>query len=173
MKNKKQEGKKQGKSKAGLYFLVVVMLAYLIILIMNKSLFIESLRFFLSLLWKIALVFIGIFVLMVIIEHFVKTERIIKYFGKDAGIKGWLFAIVAGIISTGPMYLWYPLLQNMQKNKASNKFIAVFLYNRSVKVPLLPLMIYYFGLAYTIILAAMMIAASIVQGLIVDRLMKV
>jgi hypothetical protein len=46
--------------------------------------------------------------------------------------------------------------------------IGVFLYNRAIKIPLLPLLIYYFGTAFTILLLMWMIIASLVEGKIIE-----
>jgi hypothetical protein len=46
--------------------------------------------------------------------------------------------------------------------------VAAFLYNRAIKIPLLPLMIYYFGVIYVVVLLIFMIIASIVEGKIIE-----
>jgi hypothetical protein len=53
-----------------------------------------------------------------------------------------------------------------------DSLIAVFLYNRSVKIPMLPVMIYYFGLAFAGILLFWTIMASFFQGILIDMLLK-
>ena len=110
---------------------------------------------------------------MAIINYFVSPQKLVRYIGKSAGIKRWIIAIITGIISTGPIYLWYPLLSELKKQGVSNGFIATFLYNRAIKIPLIPLMIFYFGLAYVIVLTIVMIIISIVQGLIVEKFIGV
>jgi uncharacterized membrane protein YraQ (UPF0718 family) len=68
--------------------------------------------------------------------------------------------------------MWYPLLSDLQKKGVKNSFIATFLYNRAIKPALLPLIIFYFGLAFTIVLTIVMIIASVFQGLIVEKILK-
>jgi len=51
-----------------------------------------------------------------------------------------------------------------------NSLVAVFLYNRAIKIPLLPLMVYYFGAPFVVILTCYTIIASVVQGRIVQVL---
>ena len=48
--------------------------------------------------------------------------------------------IAAGIISTGPIYAWYPLLKDFKEKRAGGSVIAI-LYNRAVKPFLLLVMI--------------------------------
>ncbi|KYK27177.1 hypothetical protein AYK26_00595, partial [Euryarchaeota archaeon SM23-78] len=132
-----------------------------------------SLKFFLEIIKKIILIFILIFILLVIVNRFMTPKKFIKYFGKKSGAKGWLVAIIGGTISTGPLFLWYPLLNDLKNHGVRTGLIATFLYNRAVKPALLPLMIFYFGLAYTIVLAVVMMIASLFQGLIVEKIVGV
>ena len=100
---------------------------------------------------------------------FIKPEVIKKYLGKQSGIKGYFFAIIAGIISVGSVYIWYPLLRDLRKNGMTNKLIAVFIYNRSIKLHLLPLMIIYFGVNFTAVLTVLTILFSLVIGYFIQK----
>ncbi|MBW2981539.1 hypothetical protein KY343_01535, partial [Candidatus Woesearchaeota archaeon] len=153
--------------------LLGVIVLYLAVWLFSSEIIIKSLQFFLMIIKRIIPVFILVFVLMVLINYFIKPKRIVNYFGKKAGIKGWIISITAGLLSTGPMYMWYPLLNQMQKKGVKNRFITAFLYNRAIKLPLLPLLIFYFGWAYTIILTMVMIIASVFQGIIVEKILEV
>ena len=75
-----------------------------------------------------------------------------------------ILALVAGMISAGPIYAWYPLLKDLREQGAHEGPIAVFLYNRGVKPFLLPVMIGYFGWRYVLMLTLLMIVGSIVLG---------
>ena len=48
--------------------------------------------------------------------------------------------------------------------------LYTFLYSRAVKLPLLPLMIHYFGLAYTLILCLYLIIFAVINGILVEKL---
>ena len=154
------------------FLLIVVVLAVIVFLIKPTALM-PSLTFFWNIILKIIPVFVLIFVLMVLVNLFIKSDWIVKYLGKSAGIKGWLFSIVGGILSAGPIYMWYPLLNELQKKGARNGYVAAFLYNRAIKIPLLPLFIYYFGLLFVIVLTFVMIIASVFQGIIVEKVLEV
>lgn len=47
---------------------------------------------------------------------------------------------------------------------------ATFLYARAIKLPLLPLMAHYFGLAYTVVLSLCLLVFSVISGWILGRL---
>jgi len=153
------------------YYLFAVIIIYLILFFYNKILFLSSLNFFLNILKNIIPVFLLIFVLMTLTNYFITPSFLIKHF-KKGKIKKWLFIIIGGILSTGPIYMWYPLLADLKNKGLSYGLIACFLYNRAIKIPLLPLMIFYFNLKYVAILMAVMIFASIIQGILIDKLMK-
>jgi len=46
--------------------------------------------------------------------------------------------------------------------------IAAFLYSRAIKIPLLPLMIYYFWTLFVVVLLPYIVIASIVEGEIIE-----
>ncbi len=161
------------KSKTPYYFLGLMIIAYLIIGIINFETLKKVFSYFIEVLLKILPVFIIIFVLMALIDFFVKPKKLIKYLGSGSGKKGWLIAIIGGIISSGPIYMWYPLFNDLQKRGMRPALISAFLYNRAVKIPLLPLMIAYFGVKFSILLSVVMIFISIFQGLATEKLMKV
>ena len=163
---------KQNKNKAWL-FLLIVLIIYIVIGVMKQDILIPALQFFLSVIRKIIPIFILVFVLMIITNYFTNQKYITKHLGQDSGLRGWLLSIGAGLISTGPIFMWYPLLKNLQNLGVKKRFIAAFLYSRAVKPALIPLLIVYFGLTYTIVLIVVMIIMSVFQGLTVEKLSEV
>ena len=151
------------------YFLIIVILAYIALLIFSKELFYSSLFFFEKILIKIIPILVAVFILMVFTNYFITQEFIIKHTRKR-GIKKWIFIITGGILSSGPIYMWYPLLADLKKKGLSYGFIACFLYNRAIKIPLLPLIILYFGWRFVIVLTFTMIIASVIQGIIINNM---
>ena len=125
-------------------------------------------KLFLIILMPLSLVFI----LMVILNLFLKPTHIAQCLGKGAGIKGIILSATAGVISMGPIYAWYPMLKTLQEKGVDSSLIAVFLGNRAVKPFLLPIMISYFGWTYVLILVVFTILGSIGVGYCVDVLVK-
>ena len=113
-----------------------------------------------------------VFILMLLLNLFLKPAQIARFLGKGSGIKGVLLPAVAGIVSAGPIYVWYPLLKELRGKGAGNSPIVIFLYNRAVKPLLLPVMIAYFGWEYAVILTLLTFLGSIPIGYCVNVLMK-
>jgi len=160
------------KSNKNLYysftFLMLVILLYIVLFFLNSNKTLESL--FAS--WNIFVSIVPVLILVVfligVLNYFLKPKKVSQYLGKESGIKGWLLSALFGIISHGPIYVWYPLLKNLKQHGMRTGLVAVFLYNRAIKIPLLPVMIFYFGVFFVIILCIYMIIASIVQGKIIE-----
>lgn len=108
---------------------------------------------------------------MSITNYFITPKLVTKYF-KESGIKKWIFVTVGGILSTGPIYMWYPLLAELKEKGVTYGSIATFLYSRAIKIPLFPVIIFYFGFKYVVILTVIMISVSIIQGLIINKIVK-
>ena len=152
-------------------FLIIVLIIYSVLFFMDFELFELSLIFFFGILKKIIPIFALVFVLMSITNYFVTPQFVLKHM-KGSGIKKWVFVVVGGILSTGAVYMWYPLLADLKDKGLSLGLIATFLYNRAIKIPLLPLMIFYFSLKYVLVLTLIMIFISVIQGITINKLME-
>jgi len=153
-------------------FLIMVTACYLILAVFSPDMAGNAIIRLFRLIWEILPTFILVFILMFLSNLFLDSEKIIKYTGKSAGLKGWLISILTGVLSAGPIYMWYPLLSDLKDKGMKDAFITTFLYNRAVKIPLLPMMIYYFGWAFTIALSIYMIFFSVINGLIVHKILN-
>ena len=153
-------------------FLIAVALLYFFLGLWNLQIVVSALEVFLVLLKKMLPILGVVFALVFLSNLFLNPKIVSRYLGKGSNIRGWPVAIVAGILSMGPIYLWYPLLGELKAKGMRDALIAVFLYNRAVKIPLIPMMIYYFGLRVVVIVTGLMILFSIGNGLIVERLVR-
>lgn len=160
------------KIEASWIFFIIVIALYLVVCFVNFDLAIGAFIGFLDILQKIIPVFVLVFIFMFFSNLFLDSKKLARFVGENAGIKGWFISIIGGILSSGPIYMWYPLLGDLKKKGMKESFIAVFLYNRAIKIPLLPMMIYYFGLPFVVILTFYMILFSVINGILVDKIIK-
>ena len=149
-------------SKSWLFFGTMVLI-YLAIAFFDYLNFLNSLKFVFNTFSNVLPVLVLVFCLMAATNYFITPMKVVKHLGGKPKKRGWLLMIFGGILSTGPIYMWYPLLNDLQKKGVKDGLIATFLYNRAIKLPLLPLIIVYFGLKYAIILTLVMIVLSIFQ----------
>jgi len=160
----------KGKPKlGGLLFLGLVCLAYGVTGLVEPGLVRQALASFGRMLREVTLVLILIFVLTFFVERYLTAERTRTWLGRDSGLRGWLLALLAGVLSAGPVYTWYALLAELRAKGMRPGLVAVVLYARAIKLPLLPVLAHYFGLGYTVVLSLSIAAFSLVNGLVMDR----
>lgn len=164
--------KQTKKSPHGVYFLCMVALVYLGLALWDFRIFARSLRQSWNMTLKIAPVMLVVLLFMIFLNYLVRPQMIKKHLGKGSGLKGYLLATAGGVLSHGPIFVWYPFLKDMKGHGMSSGLVAVFLYNRAVKLPLLPLMVAYFGIGYTLLLTFFTFLASFCEGMLIDRIEK-
>lgn len=155
----------------GWLFLAVVLTGYGISFLLNPESTTEAFTFFRRVMRQVLPVLGLVFLLLFIANLLLAPAKVNKYLGKESGLKGWLASVVAGIFSMGPAYAWYAVMAELQQKGMRTALIATFLYSRAVKLPLLPLMIYYFGLSYTLILCLYLVVFSVISGILIERLL--
>jgi len=168
MKDKPKTSRTQGKG--GWLFLIIVLLIYGIVALLDSELTIKAMTSFSQLLDKVLPVLLFVFILIFIVNLLLEPAWVKKYLGSRSGITGWLTAIIGGILSTGPIYPWYALLKDLREKGMKTSLAAVFLYSRAVKLPLLPMLVHYFGFIYTLVLVGYLIVFSIISGLVMERI---
>ncbi|MFP4645469.1 MAG: permease [Candidatus Woesearchaeota archaeon] len=145
-----------------------ILLCYGILSVFDTEIVLASMEKASAILWNLLPALLFVIALMTVTNKFLDQRKLARILGRDSGIKGTLAAIAAGIISTGAIYVWYPLLAELHERGASWGHISMFLYNRSVKIPLLPVMISYFGTMFVIVLLFTMILGSVLQGYLLE-----
>ena len=157
---------------SNLKFLILVISIYLIVLIFNFTFFLISLDRFINLAIRILPSILGTFVLIFIFNYVLTDKRIKRYLISESGWKKYFLVVGLGILSAGPIYAWYPFLADLKEQGFKNGLISIFLYNRAIKLPFIPIIIYYFSLKFVILLTVLMIIFSIVNGIIINKLVK-
>lgn len=160
------------KFNGGWKFLFGVLLVYLVVSLRYKYLVLEGLISSVMIFMKILPVMLVVFVIMLITNYFIKQGVIKKYLGESSGFKGYFYAVISGVLIAGPPYVLYPLLGDMKKGGMKNSLLAVFLFNRNVKIPFIPIMIFYFGLAFTVTISVLIILFSLLNGYIIGKIVK-
>lgn len=157
--------------RGGLIFLASVTLLYGALFLVDGSRTLASLTTSMKTLLHVTPILILVILFMGLMKYFIRPQTIRRYVGKGSGLIGWGLALALGILSHGPIYMWFPLLKDLRDQGMSSGLIAVFLYNRAIKIPLLPAMIALLGLGPVLILTVFMLVASVLQGLIIQKLL--
>jgi len=157
-------------TRGGVIFLLIVICLYALAFLVDAELALNALAFATRLLYGLLPVLLLILVLIFVSNLLVKPDWVRANVGRESGLRGWVVAVVGGILSVGPIYAWYALLRDLKTKGMRTALIAVFLYNRGIKLPLLPLMVHYFGVAYTLVLATYMTLFSLLNGILIEKI---
>jgi len=164
----KSVNKKRGSG--GWLFLLLVVVAYGVVALFDVDTAGRAIGHFEKVTGQVLPVLAMVFILLLVIDLLLKPKWIKRQLGSEAGVKGWMIAAVSGVLAAGPIYPWYALLHELREKGMYAPLAAVFLYSRAIKLPLLPFMIHYFGLAYTITLCVYLLLFSFVSGLLMRQL---
>ncbi len=168
-------GKRQGggrKAYRGWLFLAAVCAFYLLLYWLFPQFGAAGIGRFQTMAVELGPVFLLVFFFLWATELFSGTTRkLAELTSHGSGVKGWAIAIFAGVLSHGPIYPWYPLLQNMREHGMRVALVAAFLYARAIKLPWLPLMAFYFGSAYMVVLTFWILVFAVLHGWLIERLL--
>ena len=156
--------------RVGWALLGITVLLYIVTASVDASVALISIQNSFSIFKSIVPILLVVLLLMAFLNTFVNSKSIAKHIAKDSGIKGWVIAIVAGVISHGSSTIWYPILSDLLKNGAKKGLIVAFFYARAIKLPWLPVMVSYFGFTFTLLLSFYILLAAYLQGVIADKI---
>ncbi len=169
-----KQQKTKNKTTFGVKLLLIMIFIYIFLYFYGYTKYLALEAFFgtLGMLIKILPLLVFVFFISLAVNLFLKPDVARKHLGENSGFKGLAYAMIAGILVSGPPYILYPLLKEMKDSGVSDRLLAVFLYNRNVKIPFIPVMIYYFGWAFTIIISIYIIIFSVLNGFIIEKIVK-
>ncbi|MEA3275135.1 MAG: permease [Pseudomonadota bacterium] len=147
-----------------------MLLLHLIVRLVDPRLSAASLDGFAANLSRLLPLLGVMFLLLWLFNLFVKPQQVVRRLGQQSGPRGWMLAVLGGVISMGPMYLWYPMLGELRRQGLRSALAAAFLYSRAVKIPMLPFMVHYFGGLYTGLFVLSILLFSILSGLLLEQI---
>jgi len=153
-------------------FFLLVCFLYVGLFIFSPNFVFTCFDKFLFLFKKIAWSFVLVFFFMYVFNIFINEKLIKKYLQKEVKVKYYFIVALMGVLSTGPIYLWFTHLSRMKDQGMDSGLISLFLYNRAIKLPLIPLMIEYFSLKITIVISLLIFLFSFVNALLIHYFFK-
>ena len=165
MKNEKR------KNYTRFYIFGTVIFIYIILFVLNADKTTKSILYSLNIMKEIIPI-LGIIYIFMVIFNFIPEKKLKNFIQKTKGFYQYLVLSLLGMISHGPIYAWYPLLKDLHERGLSYGSIGAYLFSKGIKLTLLPLMIYYFGLKLTILFSITLFVLSFVQAFLIDLLIK-
>ncbi|MCB2180950.1 MAG: permease [Desulfobulbaceae bacterium] len=164
------KGKEKPFAFRGKFFIALAFVVYVVVFFFDQQLGLLALQKSGRILLKILPVFAVVILFTAFLNYVLKPKQLVKHLGEESGVKGLCIALISGVLSHGPMYAWYPLIEDLRGHGVKDSLIVVFFYARAIKLPFLPLMIDYFGLIFTLSLSFFILTGALLQGWIVGQL---
>ena len=177
MKNKNnQQGKNGNKGKkksnnSSYIFLSIVALLYVILYFVNPDKTLIAFKYSFGI-FKTVLPVLSMVLLFLVLFNMINEKKLKNVVEKSPQFVQYLVMTAFGTFSHGPMYAWYPLMKGFHDKGISYGSIATFLYARGIKLAMMPALISFFGIKYTIVLTIYLLIFSNIQGIVVDILIK-
>ena len=154
-------------------FILLVAAAYIIMFIFRPEMGISSVKNSFYYIKEMLLIMPVIFVLTALLDLWVPKEKIIKYLGGDAKLKGVVLSFVLGSISAGPIYAAFPLCVMLHKKGASVRNLVIILSAWAViKAPMLLNEMKFLGFKFMATRWFLTVIAIAIFSLITAKLVK-
>lgn len=154
--------------------LIVALIAYFLVGVISPDKLLmalgQSKHYFIEMLQILP----AVFILTSLIQTWIPTKVIMKYFGDGSGIKGTLISFLIGSLSAGPIYAAFPVCQTLLQKGAGIKNILIILSAWAVvKVPMLINEAKFMGLTYMGFRWLLTLIAILVMSTIINKLVKI
>lgn len=151
-------------------FFLLLLLLNVLLLFVQPDLGRRVASFSMKNLWEMLSVIPPIFLLLGLMDVWVPKETIMKYMGKDSGIRGGIFAIVLGSFSSGPLYVSFPVAMVFLKKGVSLTNIFLFIGAWSTtKIPMMLFEITQLGSRFAFIRAGLNLIAIIILAVLIEK----
>jgi len=149
-------------------FLFFVVFVFLIVWLFNFRTFLVISFDFFDMFMRILPVILLVYIIIFWFNLIISNKKIVQFLKKWSYIRKLIFSVFFWILSSWPIYLWYWLLKQIKDAWLTLWHISSFSYARAIKLPLLPIMISYFGIKFSVLFFVILFVFSFVQALLVD-----
>lgn len=153
-------------------FFISILLIIIGLLFFKKDIGVNSLKLAKSSFMQMIEVLPPIMILLGLMDVWLPRERVIKYMGKDSGLKGIILAMLVGIIGAGPMYAAFPFTAVLIKKGVKFSNVIIFMNAWCViKISTVLFEISALGYNFTFLRLIINIPGVIIMGYLTEKLM--
>ncbi|MBU8849714.1 MAG: hypothetical protein KOO64_09230 [Desulfobacterales bacterium] len=153
-------------------FLLTILAVYLVAAVIDPLTAQTAIIDFLKMFTKILPILGVVFVIMTLVNLYFTEERTRKILGQKSGVQGWIYTIITSVFMIGPPFVLYPILGTLKKRGMKDSLLAAMLYNKNITIYFMPVMVYYFGLKFTIIISIYIILFSVITGKFIEKIIN-
>lgn len=154
-------------------FFIAVAAAYIIMFIVRPNMGVAAIKNSVYYIKEMLMIMPVIFVLTALLDTWVAKEKIMKYLGKEAKVKGIILSFALGSISAGPIYAAFPMCVMLHKKGASVRNLVIILSSWAViKIPMLLNELKFLGIKFMAVRWVLTVIAIIVFSWITAKIVK-
>ena len=113
------------------------------------------------------------FILIGLLEVWIKRETVIKHLGEESGLKGYFWVLLLAGFSIGGLYVAFPLAQTLYKKGASLKVIFAYIgFAGIVRIPMTLFEITFLGLPFTVVRLLVTIPLFLLVGIFMGVILR-
>lgn len=156
------------------FFLILIAASYAAMFAFSPGMGVTSIKNSFYYIREMLLIMPVVFVLTALLDLWVPKDKIIKYLGGEAKLRGVILSFVLGSISAGPIYAAFPLCVMLRRKGASIRNLVIILSSWAViKVPMLLNEMKFLGIKFMAIRWVLTVIAIAVFSWITAKLVKV
>ncbi len=115
----------------------------------------------------------AVMIIMGLFAVFISDETVLKYLGKNSGVKGIAIALFLGALPTGPLYIAFPLAATLLKKGSRISNIIVFLSAWAcIKLPQELVELQFLGLDFMLSRLILTIIFVIIMGFVIEKIFE-
>ena len=151
-------------------FFCILLLLLLFITLMNQSIAIKAIQLTGNSILDMLVLLPPIFILVGLLDQWVRKETLIRYMGEKSGFYGIFFSLLLATVAAGPLYIAFPIASLLLKKGASVRYIVFFLGAWStVKLPVLVYEFTSFGSKFTLIHICLGLIFYYLSGILFEK----
>lgn len=148
-----------------------VIVLYLTLLVTNHTTAIAALNNSLYYLKEMLMIMPVIFMLTVAVDALVPKSMVVKHMGPNAGYSGYLYALVLGSVSAGPIYAAFPICRILLEKGAKVGNIVIIIGAWAViKVPMLANEAKFIGPKFMVLRWVLTVIALLIMAKLIEKL---
>lgn len=107
-------------------FFLILLLGLLLIAFMNQTIAAKTVQLTGKNILDMLILLPPVFILVGLLDQWVKKETLVRYMGEKSGIIGVLFTLLLATVAAGPLYIAFPIAVLLLRKGASIRYIVFF-----------------------------------------------
>ena len=153
------------------WFEISIVILYIVLGIFYPAKIILSLKLGGILILKVLPIFLCVMYFAGFLSNFISKETVQKVIGKESGIIGMIVGILLGTVFVGPLWIMFPLYNELLQKGAKMSIIGAMMATFAIKTPWIPYAATFLGWKFMGLTLLFIIIYAIIQGYLMELIL--